>query len=751
MALSAFSYHACLRRSLIALLSRPPARNRFFTAPDLVSLRVLRSRRKYHDGNNGQEAEDVGESRPATALRTSKLEENTTIGELSERQKTHLRAELKYLTDPLKLANHIHHVLQNDNVEKALALVRLSNRAVANIVSWNHILDWNMKKGKTQVAFSVYNEMKKRGQKPDSHTYLLLLRGLADHAHYPHSLGRALSLYHSMSAPGNKVTPTIMHTNCVLKVCARANDMDSLWDIASHLPEKGPHAADHWTFTTILNNIRLNAVTGGIPSEETAEDTARRREEAIVQGRRLWEIVIQRWRAGDVKIDEELTCSMGRLLLVGSRPRDWDDVLSLIHQTMGLPRLIPRLGTAARQEVPIPRIRAPNTPSDMKNDSSEVEDPYGDPKPGAEFEANQMYSPTDIFTAATTNTGPLQVQKATQPTVKSSQIQAYAKPGPSTLSLVLEACLKMIAKQPATEYWSLLTDPTGAYAVVPDLDNFHMRLRILRQAHASTETSTLLREDLPAARIKPARKTFAIAMAACVRDSRNPNAVEAAGRILDAAFQHISEPGARTLRLFLDCIQSCANAQEKVYADAYVNSAQGQQPSDESLPSTALDGLQNSVSLQLRALGRLEPGVVSLRSLINFGDDPKQRPVGRSKSSWDEERKRERNDAIDLMKRMIAMYDRVLGLVQGRERLMGLQPSDKRKMVERKKKLSAFVTRQRQRDVKRTVATQGWRATGKGQARVGWRASSDVSDEEREREREGWKSAVGLEAATLGA
>lgn len=677
MAQPALSYHACLRRSLLASLALRTAARSFTVS---ACKRHPDSDIKRYDDPNKKAA------RQALIAQGASKQTTTPNNVLPEKQLRSLKQELRWLTDPLRLAEHVRYVLEHDDADKAYNLIKLSSRAVANVVSWNHLLDYYMRNGKTRAAFDVYNDMKKRGQKPDSYTYLLLLRGLADHAQHPHSLGRALSLYHSMSAPGNKVSPTIRHTNAVLKVCARANDMDSLWDIASRLPDHGPHAADYFTFTTILNNIRLNALTGGAP-EDTAEDTAKRKNEAILQGRRLWHLVAQRWRAGDIKIDEELTCSMGRLLLIGSRPQDWDDVLSLVEQTMRIPRAIPRLGTEGREE--LPPIRAPHTPADLKKQG------LADAQGPAEFSTDAPVLENDMFAdTGTSNT-------SFQPPALRSQMDAYARPGNSTLSLLLEACLKMITKKSATQYWNVLTDPTKT-AVVPDLDNFHMRLRILRLTHSSAEVLTLLRDDLPAAKVKPVKKTFAIAMAACARDSRNPSAVDSAGKVLDIAMQRLGEPSAKTFLLYLDTVTSVANVIEKT------------PPSSTSgVDSDGLENLRTAVRIQLRALGRLEPGTVALKSMLNFGTDPKQRPSNRSRIDWDDEVKRERTDATELMKRMIAVYDRVVGICQGREREMGLGPSNRRTCVEQKKKLQAFVTRMHERGVKRVIASRGWRGVNK--------------------------------------
>lgn len=467
-------------------------------------------------------------------------------------------------------------------------------------------------------------QMKKRGQTPDSHTYLLLLRGLANNAHIGQALGKALSIYHSMSAPNSKVPPSIIHTNAVLKVCARANDMDALWGIASRIPEHGPSAADSTTFTTILNAIRQNTLVDK-PEGESEDQTARRREQAILEGRRIWEDVVGRWRKGDLFIDEGLVCAMGRLLLIGSRPRDWDDILSLIEQTMNIPRLVPRLGTKARLDTHIPRIRAPHTPEDMKRDD-DIEP--GESQRGDEF----------LPVAPSKSVG--------RGRNKDNSSLAYAKPGPNTLSLILEACLKTIAKKPASDYWALLADP-NSYGIVPDSDNLHMFLRMLRQARASGEAVDVLRHGFRAGGgAQPLPKTFRIAMSACVRNKNGPDAMVHAGQVLEFMANRLPHPDIKTLAM---------------YAELALDS-----------PSAA------DVA---RALERSGPTVLNLKTLISNGRDHEAGPKVTAE---------EREDALAVVRRLVGCYDRLLN--------SGEAPADKRDEYEgQKRKLSAFVTRQKDR------------------------------------------------------
>jgi len=75
------------------------------------------------------------------------------------RQERFLRTELQYITHPAALADHVEDLLKKNDYEKALAMTRLSSRGASNTVSWNYLIDWNMKNVKRKGATEVYNEV----------------------------------------------------------------------------------------------------------------------------------------------------------------------------------------------------------------------------------------------------------------------------------------------------------------------------------------------------------------------------------------------------------------------------------------------------------------------------------------------------------------------------------------------------------------------------------------------------------------
>ena len=74
-------------------------------------------------------------------------------------RKSHLKLELRWLKDPVKLADHTVKLLRDDDLLKALELVRLASKDVECTVSWNHLIDYEMSKARVTEAVKLYNEV----------------------------------------------------------------------------------------------------------------------------------------------------------------------------------------------------------------------------------------------------------------------------------------------------------------------------------------------------------------------------------------------------------------------------------------------------------------------------------------------------------------------------------------------------------------------------------------------------------------
>ena len=555
--------------------------------------------------------------------------------------------QLRYLQDPVRLANRVRILLRDGNLDQAMELVRAASKTIPCTVSWNHLINYQMYEGKVKAALKTYNEvrgirsecenpldetkvqekemmlmvdpcqMKKRGQTPDAHTYTLLLRGLAEHAHHPLAHGKALLIFQSMFAPNAPVRPSIIHTNAVLKVCTRAQAMDSIWMIAGKMPGSGSGAPDSWTWTTIINALRQDATTQPppLPPSQPApphptDDRSAKREQAIVDGRRMWVDIIHRWRKGELTIDEPLVCAIGRLLLIGRRPKDWEDVFSLMEQTMNISVLTPRLGKEASSPSP------PTSSSSLSSLSSSSSSSEDDAETRSQPDDSRMEEAHRAFDSR------VGTSMDHHPSSRWTQMDtvAYIRPSHNTLSLILETCIQLRNKKAGTAYWELLTDPSS-YDVRPDSDNYHTYLRLLRIMRASRESVETVEEMAG----RPSRtgqrmmaaKTFLIAMSTCRRDGLNRHRLSHAGRVLELMQANLADPSIKVMDMYLDMVIAAPD-----------------------IPARRL------------ALKKLEPVVSNARGLIAYG---RARDAKRTDQAT-------RAEMVFFVRRLVGAYGHLLGL-----------------------------------------------------------------------------------------
>ncbi|KAF3907889.1 hypothetical protein ABW21_db0201018 [Orbilia brochopaga] len=395
--------------------------------------------------------------------------------------------------DAAKVAEAVQKALNGSNSEHEEAVEMLkdmSSRGRSDlVVAWNHVIEWKLKRGNIHMALKLYNEMKRRGTKPDSYTYLRILNGLADNAATtPSALGRALTVYYSMTAPTSSVRPTIIHTNAALKVCAQAKDVDAIID--------------------------------GSPDK------------SITEGRELWENILLKWQEGSLHMDEGLGCAMARLLLRSIKPEDWDDVLSLCQDVFGVPRLLPRMGSKARKLMPVRTpagMEKPQSPEELAKTAKQTEEMTADLNDSISAAIKSVHAKKTEGEASTALLDEA-VAEEENDTEESMSLVA-SSPDDSTaliteqipsqkavikhngLSVLLEACLSLRAYDTANNYWELITE---SYDVQPDRDNYHNRMRVLSMQSDSAGCLALA-EQMAANGIELNQNLFFIALNGCRR------------------------------------------------------------------------------------------------------------------------------------------------------------------------------------------------------------------------------------------
>jgi hypothetical protein len=483
--------------------------------------------------------------------------------------------------------------------------------------------------------------MKKRAQHPDAHTYTILFNGAAEKGQKSpksadFSLSKVMAIYHSMLSEKSLVKPNTIHLNAVIKMCARARNMDALFAIVDQMPHKGSGAANNLTYTTILNALRINTSSDD-PRDPTSDLTPMQKRQnarnAILDARRIWSHLTKRWRNGDIWIDEELVCAMGRILLLGVA-QDKDDIMSLYEQAFNIPRLVPRMGTPDRQLIePSAQGKHPSTPT------SAIETPVSEEQPGAVERFKD--TPDTHFAIIKAGNG-------------------YALPGPNALSLLMKALFELYLIEPAKKYWNILTTEMK---VKPDRENYISFLRILRVARASTEAVQLLQkiplQDLEA-------KTFRISISTCERDKRNRHAFSNATRIVDLMHTALREPDVSVLVRYLDIA---------VMAPAYSD----QKSQDKNDVSKAAQGKQI-----LHALNRIHPSFLNLRAALLFDDTSRKTEAAHRKAVTD--RRIFTHDVLALTQSMISAYDNLMNKAM-------VPREDYLELTKARSKLAAFVTK----------------------------------------------------------
>lgn len=366
--------------------------------------------------------------------------------------------------------------------------------------------------------------MKKRAQFPDAFTYSIILRGLSDTKSID-AVPTAVSIFNSMTGPTSRVRPGIIHANSALRVCARKGDLDAMWAIAGTIPDDGPQQANATTYTTILNALRFSAENQPRnlrPNQQVVEI----QDQIVLQARQIWEDIASRWYQGKIIIDEALLCAMGRILLMGSRPQDWDDVFSLVEQTTNIWRQAPHLRTGAKTDFkgkPIPPPLSQLARTSIGDEG---------PDAGGEF---------DIVPQS------ISLERAKLRGSKSASLQ-YVEPFTNTLSMLLDASLKLYLKNAADEYWKIFTDPQGL-AIQPDDENYHAYLRVLRQARASSQAVKLVREMK---HCEPHHKTFRLSMSTCLRNQGSPTVMRDASDVMDLMQARLPQMDVRVCSMWME-------------------------------------------------------------------------------------------------------------------------------------------------------------------------------------------------------
>ncbi|KAM0349323.1 hypothetical protein ACHAPU_003732 [Fusarium lateritium] len=402
-----------------------------------------------------------------------------------------VKKELQYLSnDPWKVSEYVKAALEKGKFEEAYLLVQKGSKDMQLVVPWNFLLNHLLETRQLTRAIKMFNEMKKRAQFPNASTYTILFRGLTKTEHPKTAVAEAVKHYNSL-LKDPRLEPNITHLNAVLNVCNRANDLDSMFSILDTINDS-TRAPTSYTYTTILNALRWNTI--GDVKDLSQEQKDFNHNNTIKRGKAIWEEIISKWRKGRLIIDEELVCSMGRMLLMSPSKDEKKEVLDLVEQTMNIPNL------AKVQEVSAADARKKN------------------PRTGE--------------------------------VVKKDGHGLYVSPGNNTLSLLLHVVHQTRTSSLGIKYWNFLV---REYDLEPDMDCWLRLFGLLKLAKASAHATEIL-SIVPTEIINP--RIYRIAMETCDRDNINQNVLKHANRALDSMVERLDIPDPLTMRIYLNVAQN---------------------------------------------------------------------------------------------------------------------------------------------------------------------------------------------------
>ena len=365
----------------------------------------------------------------------------------------------------------------------------------------------------------------------------------------------ALSIYESISAPMSIVKPNIFHANSMLNVCAKQQDMDTLWKMAGDLPESGPGSPDPWTYTIILKAIRQSSQRDLIGVDPKDFRTILgRKAQSVREGKRIWSDILFRWNQGQRTIDNICVNALADLLQDGSSDQDYYDFFALYNQVFGIPNLAENPAELRQRH----RQREGGEEGEARG-AEEVHVPFVD-KHNRIIEGSEDEKPDNQHeeTFEGLFDKPIKIQDRLEGL---SELVETSRPKPtnSELSVLLSVCYTMTQGSGIGKaYWELLTREDGEYRIKPDSLAYHEYLRLLRVSRSSRAALTLMRDQMGPADLLLG-KTFHIAFSVCRRDQRNVNVFNTMNELLALMPEYLVLPDPRALMDYLDMVSLLAS------------------------------------------------------------------------------------------------------------------------------------------------------------------------------------------------
>lgn len=155
-----FVCRACARRASTSVVRQVPnADGRLAALPrQFATSSFLRQGHDQEDGFAQFEAAVERQKTPGDRQADKK--------KTFDKAKRAMKKELQFTTDPYHIADNVVKKLQDNDLDKALLLIREASKGKQCVVSWNHCIEYQFKNNKLHAAIKLFNEVGDLGSTP---------------------------------------------------------------------------------------------------------------------------------------------------------------------------------------------------------------------------------------------------------------------------------------------------------------------------------------------------------------------------------------------------------------------------------------------------------------------------------------------------------------------------------------------------------------------------------------------------------
>ncbi|KAF0521032.1 mitochondrial ppr repeat protein ppr2 [Gigaspora margarita] len=241
--------------------------------------------------------------------------------------------------DPYILAEWVRKFGEANQLDDAISVVWNAKKNAQSEVVWNHLIIECVKNRKFQMAFRMFNEMKKHGFVPNEQSFTILLNGLADHRPFVDNILQARKMIDNMQdlTKAKPVELNVIHVNCLLKLCSRLNNFEALQENFNDMMRVGNWAPNKETFTIIFNACARNGEKGYLMAIQLWNQlnsliSKKKKRQSQVRESDGYGADFAPNSGYEIEMDDELVRSM---LLVCNKTKNYDKGFEILQNVYG--------------------------------------------------------------------------------------------------------------------------------------------------------------------------------------------------------------------------------------------------------------------------------------------------------------------------------------------------------------------------------------------------------------------------------